>query len=445
VIFTTHRFEHASTFPCSVEELFALHEEVGIVRRLLPPWDRITLVKMPESLRPGTTAIFENRLGPFRFRWEVVHREYEPPHLFSDEQVRGPFASWFHRHVMEPAPEGVVLRDVIDYRLPLEPLTTLLYPLMDARLRRSFAYRHSVTRKFLQRKLVRHDGAVSSGGNYRFDLNEWMARFSADELRSDFGMGVVTGPLDLCQIEASRRSFGGQVDWGEPQPTDVFVMADGEPPDRHVTKLGGLPYRPADAPWPATEAGKPLQFLAQINFTDSRDIVGELPGDLLLVFQAEGDWEQTYLEWQPLGLTDLARAEHLPPSDFPFLPCYGYICRTAAYPNAVGASDATARRDGHARLAESEVACFQATQIGAAPYFIQDSDPDELPGRILCTLSSVIPNGCARWHWVNWEHPLSQPGDPYLDSEYYLELGDMGCLYISIDDAGQLHSHESCY
>jgi len=129
--------------------MFALHEDVGIFRRLIPPWERVEILDLPASLQPGTRALMRLRWGPLSILWEAVHCEYDPPRCFSDEQARGPFACWRHRHVMEPADGGCVLRDEVDYRLPLHPLTAWLCPLVDRRLRRMFAFRHRVTGELL--------------------------------------------------------------------------------------------------------------------------------------------------------------------------------------------------------------------------------------------------------------------------------------------------------
>ena len=55
-------------------------------------------------------------------------------------------------------------------------------------------------------------------------------------------------------------------------------------PECSVTKVAGLPYRAAGLPWPLTDDGRPMTFLAQFCFEESRDLVGKLPGDVLLIF-----------------------------------------------------------------------------------------------------------------------------------------------------------------
>lgn len=86
---------------------------------------------------------------------------------------------------------------------------------------------------------------------------------------------------------------------------------------------------------------------------------------------------------------------------------------------------------------------FQATQIGLAPFFIQPDD-DSLPGMPLCTIASVQPATEEPYPWVNVPEPLS-PEEILRRSGGELMIGDLGCIYISIDDDGRLYSCESCY
>jgi hypothetical protein len=79
---------------------------------------------------------------------------------------------------------------------------------------------------------------------------------------------------------------------------------------------------------------------------------------------------------------------------------------------------------------------YQATQIGTAPWFIQ-GDP-ELPSRILCTISSVHPSQHEPYPFVNRPAPLMPEGKWDYDRKY-LMIDDVGCIYNSIDDRGELH------
>jgi len=70
-------------------------------------------------------------------------------------------------------------------------------------------------------------------------------------------------------------------------PVDYFVFGLGEPTNRATTKIGGVPYLPLSMEWPRNEFDDPYQFYAQVNFCDSRDIVGVIPNDILLIFSED--------------------------------------------------------------------------------------------------------------------------------------------------------------
>jgi hypothetical protein len=261
-------------------------------------------------------------------------------------------------------------------------------------------------------------------------------------------------------------------------------MADGEPPDRHATKIGGLPYRPASAPWPRLPGNIPLVFLAQFNFCDSQDLTGKLPGDVLLVFTEE-PWSPGYLhfEWQPLGMGDLVEPTSVPeplgdveleafrrdkerfgpihqklnrmgielPDEIPhptncLAPCYGHVCRVDSFPEARPRDEnwtgATCR--GKQVAQELALLSYQATQIGEAPFFIQEISDRLLPGRVLCTISSVQPAFDKPYPWINRPQPLDALGQRPGRDDHFTVL-DMGCIYISIDKKGKLHWQEECY
>lgn len=67
-------------------------------------------------------------------------------------------------------------------------------------------------------------------------------------------------------------------------PVDLLATSLGEPKHPYQTKYGGMPFRPHDKPWPIGRNRNPCFFLMQFNFTHSKDHIGNLPGDILLLF-----------------------------------------------------------------------------------------------------------------------------------------------------------------
>lgn len=147
-------FVKESLIHASPERVFAFHEQDSALELLSPPWETARVLQNAGISQVGSRAIIEtNIIGPFKTRWIAEHTVYQPPHLFEDVQIRGPFRRWRHRHIINAHPEGATLRDEIEYEPPLGILGRLLAPLLiEKRLRKLFGYRHRVTREWCEIK-----------------------------------------------------------------------------------------------------------------------------------------------------------------------------------------------------------------------------------------------------------------------------------------------------
>lgn len=137
-----------SIIRCRPERLFAFHELPDALQRLTPSWEKTRVLQAATSLRPGSRAIEEIRVAPLVWiRTEAVHIVYEPPFLFEDEMVKGPFRRWHHRHIIAAEGDGARLTDAIELEPPFGWIGRRLAPwVILPRLRKLFAYRHEVTR-----------------------------------------------------------------------------------------------------------------------------------------------------------------------------------------------------------------------------------------------------------------------------------------------------------
>lgn len=148
-----HEFVRSVELPVSAEEAFAWHERPGALDRLIPPWEKVTIVRRAEGLGDGQQVELVNKLGPIPLRWVVRHHGYEEGRCFRDRQIAGPFAEWEHTHRFEPLGERrALLEDRIQYRLPGGRLGAWLGErLVRERLERMFDYRHQTTLNDLSR------------------------------------------------------------------------------------------------------------------------------------------------------------------------------------------------------------------------------------------------------------------------------------------------------
>ena len=170
-------------------------------------------------------------------------------------------------------------------------------------------------------------------------------------------------------------------------PVDVFVFGLGAPKSPQLTKIGGVPFRPKDQAWPSRD-GVALNFIGQICFTDSFDIVSrdDCSGDVLLVFKDIG-FSYYYLEWQRSDL----RGELCTKSEAEgtiFRECFGERWRTCDVITEPNATDNLVT---------------QGLKIGG---IVPDNDHG-YTGRLLGSITSFSPVTDCDFPFVNVETPIS--------------------------------------
>lgn len=112
-------------------DVFRFFEDPRNLEKITPPWLNFRIVD-PGSIHMRAGAEIDYVIGwlGIPMRWKTVITEYAPPLLFVDEQERGPYALWRHRHTFDETPGGVAIRDQVDYHLPLGVLGRLAHGLV---------------------------------------------------------------------------------------------------------------------------------------------------------------------------------------------------------------------------------------------------------------------------------------------------------------------------
>lgn len=115
-----YTLERRITVPAAVAETFAFFEDPSNLARITPPWLGFRILSPePVAMRYGAEIDYRIRVAGIPLVWKTLITEYEPPFLFTDQQVAGPYRYWRHRHEFHPSPQGTVVRDRVDYALPL--------------------------------------------------------------------------------------------------------------------------------------------------------------------------------------------------------------------------------------------------------------------------------------------------------------------------------------
>jgi ligand-binding SRPBCC domain-containing protein len=145
------RLEQLQVLPISLEKAWEFFGRPENLATITPPWLGFRVTSPPqEKMYAGMIISYTVSpvLGiPLPWVTEITH--CEAPNFFVDEQRLGPYRFWHHQHLYREVPQGVEMRDIVHYSLPLGPLGGLAAFLVNRRVNAIFDYRReAVTRLF---------------------------------------------------------------------------------------------------------------------------------------------------------------------------------------------------------------------------------------------------------------------------------------------------------
>jgi ligand-binding SRPBCC domain-containing protein len=163
----TQRFETSQWVPFPVELVFAFFTNPANLPHLMPlsmrtriedariqpPPPRPVAADLARRFKSVAAGVGSEILISFypvawvprRVSWMAAITEFEWNSHFADAQVRGPFASFHHRHGIQAevrdGEEGTLVTDAIEFELPFGVLGRLGGAFVRRNMKRSFAYR----------------------------------------------------------------------------------------------------------------------------------------------------------------------------------------------------------------------------------------------------------------------------------------------------------------
>jgi ligand-binding SRPBCC domain-containing protein len=141
-------FQSELWLPVAPEELFPFFGDAANLNAITPPWLSFRIVtKPPIVMQAGTLIDYRLRVRGIPLRWRTRINEWQPPHRFVDEQIRGPYRLWIHEHTFERRDGGTLVRDRVQYAVPFD---LIVYPLMvRSDVKRIFEFRsQALQRRF---------------------------------------------------------------------------------------------------------------------------------------------------------------------------------------------------------------------------------------------------------------------------------------------------------
>ena len=149
-----HTLEREQELPGTPAEVFDLFADARNLEAITPPLLRFEVITPGEvTMRVGALITYRLHLHGVPVSWLTSIQDWDPPHRFIDQQVRGPFALWHHTHELLPSgPDGTRMRDTVRYAVGYGPLGEIAHRVLVRRdLETIFDFRARKVEELLRR------------------------------------------------------------------------------------------------------------------------------------------------------------------------------------------------------------------------------------------------------------------------------------------------------
>jgi len=150
-----HVLERTQTIRRPRAEVFEFFADAGNLERITPPELNFRILTPPPiDIRKGALIDYQLKLRGVPIRWKTEITEWNPPHSFVDSALKSPYKQWIHLHTFEDggALGETVMRDLVRYRLPFEPLGDLAHFYVKKELAYIFDYRYKIIEEIFKMK-----------------------------------------------------------------------------------------------------------------------------------------------------------------------------------------------------------------------------------------------------------------------------------------------------
>ena len=113
------------------------------------------LTPCPIKMKDGQLIDYTITLLGKKIRWRTMITAFEPPKMFIDQQLKGPYSMWHHKHSFKEVKNGVEIIDTIHYSVPFGFLGDIINFLFIRRdLENIFKHRKVVIERYFKSKEI---------------------------------------------------------------------------------------------------------------------------------------------------------------------------------------------------------------------------------------------------------------------------------------------------
>jgi len=130
-----------------IDDVWAFFSEPNNLSQITPPHMKFKITSgKPEAMHPGQIISYKvSVLHGFPTNWVTEITQVKLKKYFIDNQLFGPYKLWHHQHIFEEVKTGVLMKDIVTFKLPMGFIGNIAIPMVKKQLFKIFSYRNKVT------------------------------------------------------------------------------------------------------------------------------------------------------------------------------------------------------------------------------------------------------------------------------------------------------------
>ncbi|MDG2383651.1 MAG: SRPBCC family protein [Pirellulaceae bacterium] len=147
----SYQQQQAQLIPRNLRDTFAFFADAGNLEQITPPTLQFQiLTPLPIRMQSGALIDYQLKLLGMPFHWQTEITDSSPPHHFVDQQIRGSYQQWGHRHDFRATEQSTQMVDHIDDGIDWGPLGSVVHPWFAKRIPKTIStYRRAQIERLL--------------------------------------------------------------------------------------------------------------------------------------------------------------------------------------------------------------------------------------------------------------------------------------------------------
>ena len=141
-----YRITFTQKIPVSIDRMWEFMSAPRSLEKITPVSVRMEMTSELDSEKMYAGQIIQYKLYPLmgiKFSWVTEITQVKEKEYFVDTQPYGPYAFWHHKHIFTVIEGGVLMTDIIDYKLPFGIIGRIANALVvRKKLQEVFSYRY---------------------------------------------------------------------------------------------------------------------------------------------------------------------------------------------------------------------------------------------------------------------------------------------------------------